>query len=49
VMNAGQISAVESALTASYVTSVPEPTTWAMMAGGFGMLLAARRFHRPQA
>jgi hypothetical protein len=49
VMNAGQISTVESALTARYVTAVPEPTTWAMMAGGFGMLVAARRFRRPQA
>jgi hypothetical protein len=49
VLTAGQIITVESQLTASYVTPVPEPATWAMMVGGFGMLLAARRFRRPQA
>jgi hypothetical protein len=31
------------------VVTAPEPTTWAMMAGGFGLLLASRRFRRPQA
>ena len=31
------------------ISTVPEPATWAMMAGGFGMLLAARRFRRSQA
>ncbi|HZL79080.1 MAG TPA: PEP-CTERM sorting domain-containing protein [Candidatus Limnocylindrales bacterium] len=31
------------------ISTVPEPATWAIMAGGFGMLLAARRFRRPQA
>jgi hypothetical protein len=30
------------------VTATPEPTTWAMMAGGFGVLLASRRFRRVQ-
>ena len=49
VLNSTQISAVESTLTAEYVTPVPEPTAWAMMAGGCGMLLAFRRFRRIQA
>jgi len=31
------------------VTPVPEPTTLAMLAGGFGLLFAARRFGRKQA
>ena len=31
------------------ITTVPEPTTWAMMAGGLGMLLATRRLRRSQA
>jgi hypothetical protein len=48
VLTAGQISTVESQLTASYVTPVPEPTAWAMMAGVFGIMLAARPFRRPQ-
>jgi hypothetical protein len=30
------------------VTTAPEPTTWAMMAGGFGMLFATRRFRRSE-
>lgn len=30
------------------VTTAPEPTTWVMMAGGFGMLLATRRFRRSE-
>ena len=49
VLNSTQIATVEANLTASYITPTPEPTTWAMMAGGFGMLLASRRFRRPQA
>jgi hypothetical protein len=28
------------------IVTAPEPTTWAMMAGGFGMLVASRRFRR---
>ena len=49
VLSASQISSVESALTAEYVTSVPEPTTWALLAGGCGALLAFRRSRRAQA
>jgi hypothetical protein len=49
VMTSAQINAVEAQLTAEYVTAVPEPTTWAMMAGALGMLFGARRFRRPQA
>lgn len=49
VLTPTQISAVESTLTSEYVTPVPEPTAWAMMAGGCGMLLAYRRFRRVQA
>lgn len=46
VLNAGQISTVEAALTAEYVSPVPEPTSLAMLAGGSGLLLAFRRFRR---
>jgi hypothetical protein len=48
VLSPSQISTVEANLTAEYVTPVPEPATWAMMAGGFGMLFSIRRFGRPQ-
>jgi hypothetical protein len=54
VLTSGQIAAVEATLDGEYVTGtipvnpmpVPEPTTLALMAGGFGLLLAARRFAR---
>jgi hypothetical protein len=46
VMNSTQISAEEAALTAAYVTPVPEPTTWVMLAGGLGTLIGMRRFRR---
>ncbi len=49
VLSASQISTVESSLGASYGVPVPEPTSWAMMAGGCGMLLAFRHFRRVQA
>jgi hypothetical protein len=47
-MTAGQMAAEDSALTAEYITTVPEPSTWVMMASGFGMLLVTRRFRRNQ-
>jgi hypothetical protein len=31
------------------ITTVPEPTTWAIMAAGLGMLVATRRFRRSNA
>jgi len=46
VLSPQQISAEEGVLTAEYVTPVPEPTTWAMMLGGSGVLFAFRRFRR---
>jgi hypothetical protein len=46
VLTSSQISSIDSTLTAEYFTAVPEPSTWAMMAGGFGILLATRRFRR---
>ncbi len=30
------------------IVTAPEPTTWAMMAGGFGVLMISRRFRRNQ-
>jgi len=48
VLTPAQIGTVEANLTAEYVTT-PEPTAWAMMAGGLGTLFAVRRFRRPQA
>ena len=48
VLSPTQISGIEENLMSEYVTT-PEPTTWVMMAGGFGMLFAIRRFRRPQA
>jgi hypothetical protein len=49
VLTPAQISAIEGNLITEYVTAVPEPTTWSLMAVGFGMLLGARRFRRGRA
>ncbi len=55
VLTSDQIASVEATLTGEYITGtipvtpVPEPTTLAMLAGGFGLLFAARRFVRKQA
>ena len=46
VLSGAQISAVESQLTTEYLTPTPEPATFAMLAGGFGLLFATRRFGR---
>ena len=45
VLTPAQIGNEEAALTAEYVTTVPEPSTWAMLAGG-SALMAFRRFRR---
>jgi len=49
VLTATQIGTVEAQLTAEYVTTIPEPTSLAMVVGGLGLLFATRRFHRAQA
>ncbi len=49
VLSASQISSVESTLNTAYFAPAPEPASWAMMAGGCGMLLAFRHFRRAQA
>jgi hypothetical protein len=46
VLSPAQIATQEGVLTADYVSPVPEPTTWAMLIGGFGTLVASRRFRR---
>jgi len=46
VLNSSQISSVESAFTSEYVTSVPEPSSLAMIAGGSALFVAFRRFRR---
>jgi hypothetical protein len=53
VLTSGQIAAVEATLSGEYIDGtipvtpyVPEPTTLAMLAGGFGLLFATRRFGR---
>jgi hypothetical protein len=48
VLSPTQVSTVESEFTASYITPVPEPGTWGMLAGGLATLLAVCRFRRPQ-
>jgi hypothetical protein len=46
VLTSGQIATEEAALTAEYITPVPEPSSWVMLAGGLGTLVAVRRFRR---
>jgi hypothetical protein len=52
VLTPAQIAGVEATLTGEYITRaiplnpIPEPTTLAMLAGGFGLLFAARRFRK---
>lgn len=47
VLTPTQIAQQEAYLTSEYVTEpVPEPTTWVMLAGGLGTLIAVRRFRR---
>jgi hypothetical protein len=46
-MTTEQMQTVEAGLLSTYsAIPVPEPTTLAMMAGGFGLLFAARRFRK---
>jgi hypothetical protein len=45
VLTSGQIATEEAALTSEYIT-VPEPSSWVMLAGGLGTLIAVRRFRR---
>jgi hypothetical protein len=49
VLTSGQIATEEAALTAAYITPAPEPTTWALVAAGFVLLLAVRRIRSQQA
>ena len=49
VLTPTQISTVEAQLTAEYITTIPEPTSLAMVVGGLGLLFATRRFRRAQA
>ena len=46
VLTSGQISTQEAYLNSEYVTTVPEPSSWVMLAGGLGTLVAVRRFRR---
>ncbi len=45
-LNVGGLSNARLYSTGTYVTSVPEPATWAMMIIGFGAVGAAMRQHR---
>jgi len=45
VLTGSQIAQQEAYLTSEYVT-VPEPSSWVMLAGGLGTLVAVRRFRR---
>jgi hypothetical protein len=46
VLTPTQIAQQEAYLTSEYVTTVPEPSSWVMLAGGLGTLVAVRRFRR---
>ena len=46
VLSPSAISTEEAALTSEYITPVPEPSSWVMLAGGLGTLVAVRRFRR---
>ena len=41
--------AIENEFTASYITPIPEPSTWAMMLGSFGMLFGMQRLRSRKA